>query len=155
MCGEIEMISAPIKIRFPSVILSLKQTTEEKKEASANWLISHRRQLNFYTMISVTCCVDASATTAIDGNCSLSTAETCSYVMQWVSRCETHTKWANVFNYLENLVKGNERNANKWNKLQTCKRTRKYKHKMTRQKKVTDSQLHSLLYLRRFNFCCT
>lgn len=87
--------------------------------------------------------------------CSLSSAATCSYVMQRVSRCETHTKWANVFNYLENLVKGNERNASEWNKLQTCKRTRKYKHKMTRQKNPTDSQLHSSLYLRRFNFCCT
>lgn len=55
--------------------------------------------------------------------------------IQWVSHCETHTKWANVFNYSENLVKGNERNGSEWNKLQTCKI-----NQMTRQKQVTITQ---------------
>lgn len=41
--------------------------------------------------------------------------------IQRVSHCVAHTKWANVFNYSENLVKGNERNGSEWNKLQTCK----------------------------------
>lgn len=41
--------------------------------------------------------------------------------IQRVSLCETHSKWANVFNYSENLVKGNGKNGSEWNKLQTCK----------------------------------